>query len=163
MSRKRIDLSKRQRRIHPHKVWKAILRLKTMDKLGGLGDQLFYSPHKIASVLFENWDDFSQRDQNWVVSSQVMLPLLFLKVEGWVQSDKIRVSSFGKPKGTMIQEGYKDINEFKATPSPFRGIEGIDDPMAEQMEFNSIDRQWAFWIGRRGYQRRFIATIDPTI
>lgn len=147
MSRKRIDLSKRQRRVHPFKIWKALFRLKTMDKLAGNGDDLFYDAFSIGAVIFGNWDDYSKRDQEYVVTCQLSLALSFLRVHAYVKT-KSDNTDFRILDNLITNWKRKVTISYQALPFAL-SREHIGSCLSEQLEYYIMDDSWGKWIGRR--------------
>lgn len=136
---RRINPERVMRNAHPFDVWKALRRLKVLDKLAG-NEEKFYRPQDIAAKMYENWHDLELRHVLLALDCKLSYPIRFLKAHRWIIEEVEHHPSYYTPR---------QLDAYKIQESTILVFEGETSADVDSRVRQVMDEDWGFWINRR--------------
>ena len=115
---------------------------------GNDGVGLWHTPAEIATVLYSNFEDLLDFEQERVLSAKLRKPLFCLSMTTLVQEEEERyeVKDYF---GNFERYAFRKLGRFRARPGAFARIEGYTRAMLIDANHSIIEVRWDQL--RRGY------------
>lgn len=133
---------RRMRDEHPWNVWKALQRLRVMDKLAGVEDR-YYSPSDICNILYSNWPSLDVRQSIWVIEAKINFTIRFLRTEHYIEELVERPSSRCPEFSPM-----RHMDSWRICYNMSRETKDALGDDVDVIQRQVMDDRWGVWIGR---------------